>query len=321
MLTKPMKVLVAYDGSACADAALEDLRRAGLPPDTEVVVISVADSWLLPSPPPSSYEIVEAASAARADVFPGVIPADVAALELATMAAERIRTHFPLWTVRAEVAEGSPAKEIINKAKYWEPDLIVLGSHGRSSLGRLVLGSVSQKVVAEAGSSVRVARSSSVPERDLVRVAIGVDGSLASRAAVREVASRDWPPNSEALVMHAATPLMPTAVGSLIPKVTTWLGENNLSENQWIRKILDNAVLDLQQAGLIAKSAVFVGDPKRVLVEGAERCRADCIFVSSLGFGSRIERFLLGSVSAAVAARAHCTVEVVRSEKRQNYEV
>ena len=31
------------------------------------------------------------------------------------------------------------------------------------------------------------------------------------------------------------------------------------------------------------------------------------------GFGNRLERFLLGSVSAAVAARAHCSVEVVRA--------
>lgn len=315
MLTKLMKVLFAYDGSACADAALWDLRRAGLPPNTEVLVISVADSWLLPPPPPSSYDVVEAASVARADVFPRVIQPDVAELELATLAAERIRKHFPLWTVRAEVAEGSPAKEIIKKANDWEPDLIVLGSHGRSSLGRLVLGSVSQKVVAEVGYSVRVARGSSDSERDLVRVVIGVDGSPASIAAVREVASRDWAPNSEALVIHAATPVMPTAVGSLIPRLSNWLEESNRSESEWMCKILDNSVADLRNAGLIAKSSIVIGDPKSVLVEEARKWGADSIFVSSLGFGSRLEKFMLGSVSAAVTASAQCTVEVVRVKK------
>jgi len=35
-------------------------------------------------------------------------------------------------------------------------------------------------------------------------------------------------------------------------------------------------------------------------------------FVGSAGFSNRLERFVLGSVSAAVAARAHCSVEVVR---------
>jgi len=54
------------------------------------------------------------------------------------------------------------------------------------------------------------------------------------------------------------------------------------------------------------------GDPKQELPKAAEDWHADCIFVGSVGFNNRFERFLLGSVSAAVAARAHCSVEVVR---------
>jgi nucleotide-binding universal stress UspA family protein len=57
------------------------------------------------------------------------------------------------------------------------------------------------------------------------------------------------------------------------------------------------------------------GDPKRVLVEAANEWGADCIFVGSIGFSNPFERFVLGSVSASVAARAHCSVEVVRSKK------
>jgi nucleotide-binding universal stress UspA family protein len=56
-----------------------------------------------------------------------------------------------------------------------------------------------------------------------------------------------------------------------------------------------------------------IGNPKEVLIEIAERWKADAIFVGANRYGGRIERFLLGSVSAAVAARAHCSVEVVRS--------
>jgi len=42
----------------------------------------------------------------------------------------------------------------------------------------------------------------------------------------------------------------------------------------------------------------------------------DCIFVGSAGFSNRLKRFVLGSVSAAVAARAHCSVEVVRPKSK-----
>jgi hypothetical protein len=51
-----MKVLVAYDGSERADAALDDLRRAGLPSDAQIKVLSVVENWL---PPPSGLEIIE----------------------------------------------------------------------------------------------------------------------------------------------------------------------------------------------------------------------------------------------------------------------
>ena len=56
-----MEILIGYDGSDCAEAALDDLKRAGLPPNAEACILSVAEVWL-PPPPPSSYEIVEQAS-------------------------------------------------------------------------------------------------------------------------------------------------------------------------------------------------------------------------------------------------------------------
>jgi|SRR5215207_8461281 len=65
-MNKRMKILVGYDGSECADAALEDMRRAGLPRDAEAVVLSVADVFL----PPPVKEGVD-------DVFPLYVSAGV----------------------------------------------------------------------------------------------------------------------------------------------------------------------------------------------------------------------------------------------------
>lgn len=50
------KVLSAYDGSAYGDAALDDLRRAGLPREAEALIVSIAE--VLMAPPPSVYEVV-----------------------------------------------------------------------------------------------------------------------------------------------------------------------------------------------------------------------------------------------------------------------
>ena len=56
-------------------------------------------------------------------------------------------------------------------------------------------------------------------------------------------------------------------------------------------------------------------EPKALLRGEAEDLMADCIFVGARGMG-RLERILLGSVSLGVAARAHCSVEVVRTESK-----
>ena len=69
----------------------------------------------------------------------------------------------------------------------------------------------------------------------------------------------------------------------------------------------------LDDKGVTVSSVVEAGDPKQVIVRHAEESGADCIFTGATGFSSRVERFLLGSASAAVAARAHCPVEVVRA--------
>jgi nucleotide-binding universal stress UspA family protein len=58
--------------------------------------------------------------------------------------------------VKGTVALGTPAVEILRHAAHWKTDLIVVGSHGRGTMGRLLLGSVAQKVLHEAGCPVMV---------------------------------------------------------------------------------------------------------------------------------------------------------------------
>jgi len=132
---------------------------------------------------------------------------------------------------------------------------------------------------------------------------------------VRAVASRRWPLKSEARVVIVEDPLVPTMMGHLIPQVAKWVEESNEGERDWMQKMADRATQVLRSAELSVSSVITTGDPKLVLVTEAERWGADSIFVGSTGFSNRFERFLLGSVSAAVAARAHCSVEVVRELK------
>ena len=62
MVRERMKMLFAYDGSSYADAALDDLRRAGLPRDAEALVVTVGDVLMTP---PSWYETYTLAPASQ----------------------------------------------------------------------------------------------------------------------------------------------------------------------------------------------------------------------------------------------------------------
>jgi nucleotide-binding universal stress UspA family protein len=67
----------------------------------------------------------------------------------------------------------------------------------------------------------------------------------------------------------------------------------------------------LRESRLTVTSVLLTGDPKSAIVQEAQQWGADCIFLGAQGH-SRLQRILIGSVSASVAARARCSVEVIR---------
>lgn len=312
-----MKILIGYDGSACSDAALDDLKTAGLPETVEAVVMSVADVWL--PPPPENEGLSEYAADLQTHPQPFKAyqtnaKAVTEAETLARHAQSRLRKMFPAWQVSAEAAFGSPAWEIWSKSNEIKADLIVVGSHGHTALGRFFLGSISNKVLTEANCSVRVARGRIEVDPIPSRVVIGFDGTPGAKAAVEAVATRNWREGGKFRLIAVADSLLPTAIGLFVPPVSSWVDEEMKIESERIGKLAEESLELLRSKGLEAEIKVFAGNPKQILARESERWHADSIFVGANRFGSRVERFLLGSVSAAIAARAHCSVEVVRSQ-------
>ncbi len=77
--------------------------------------------------------------------------------ELAKLAQERIPAAIRYETL---VISGDPAEQVLNKARGLDVDLIVMGTHGRRALSRLVLGSVAERVVRESPTPVLTVHSS-----------------------------------------------------------------------------------------------------------------------------------------------------------------
>jgi nucleotide-binding universal stress UspA family protein len=307
-----MKILIAYDGSESSDAALEDLQRAGLPRQAEALIISVADVFL---PPPLNEDID--------DTFPMHIPAGVRhaherakhALHEAELraqsASQRLKKIFPDWKIVHEALADSPAWATIRKAEEFEADLIVTGAIGHTVLGgRLILGSVSQRVLYEARTSVRIGRGH---KRTVgpIRLLIGVDGSSDSLAAIETVARRDWPGGTEVRLLAVVDTVMGVAAEQDNQLEMKWIEVDDPDNWDQVRQLFQPSTDKLRGKGMDAAVMIRRGNPREELIDEAETWGADCIFLGAKGMRG-IARLLLGSVSAGVAARSSCSVEVVR---------
>lgn len=312
-----MRVLIAHDGSAHADAALADLRRAGLPREAEALLVSVADGLVgayfpvaeIAGPAAMSRRVTSVVELAREQAV--MLLAE--AREAAGRARSQVASAFPGWDVRSAILEGDPSEELLRRAEAWRPHLIVVGSHGRSALGRLLLGSVSKTVAGRAHCSVRVARRGDEKgEGTPPRIIIGADGSAGATRAVRAVWSRVWPAGTEVRIVAVDNGRGPVRLADVTPNLEE-LGTNSDEDTPVNARLMaEGARVVLLSKGLNASVEVREGDPRRVLVDEAVAWSADSVFVGSHGLSRPLYRLGLGGVAAALVTGAPCSVEVVR---------
>jgi nucleotide-binding universal stress UspA family protein len=143
-----------------------------------------------------------------------------------------------------------------------------------------------------------------------VRIVLGLDGSPDAYRALEALLTRAWSAGTSVRVVAAYDGS--GAALSLVPEAIEYDFELYERQRDALEQEVKQAVERLRGAGLTAAGEVREGSPARVLLHLAEEWGADVIFLGARGDRSN-DRFLLGSISSAVAARAHCSVEVVRS--------
>lgn len=80
-------------------------------------------------------------------------------LSLVELVACKLQEKFPSLPVICGVLDGHPKEELVNMARKWKADMIVVGSHGRTGLSQFLLGSVSTAVLSDAPCSVVVVKN------------------------------------------------------------------------------------------------------------------------------------------------------------------
>lgn len=152
-----MKVLLAIDGSSQSDAAVVQVAELPWPKGTEVEVLTVIHPAIPMFTEPTL--VVAAMSTQEAEEL-----RQRAQLLLDT-AREQISRRATNLTVTTKTLGGAPGPVIVQEARDWKADLIVVGSHGYGFVRRVLLGSVAGAVVANAPCSVQVVRSKKPADR------------------------------------------------------------------------------------------------------------------------------------------------------------
>jgi nucleotide-binding universal stress UspA family protein len=290
-----MRILVGLDGSSSSDAVIQEAARRPWPVGSEFAIVTVIDPFFFPKAPLLLEEARQTTHRALEEQAKPLAAAG--------------------WKISPNVILDNPRHALPRAAREWDAELILMGSHGRGAVGRLLLGSTAQAVLRHAECSVEIVRSA--PERKSaegggMHVLIPTDGSEHAEQALRRVGERPWPKGSEFRVI--STPEYPVLVGEYpyyAPEQVAELAKSSLSH---ATESAEKGAELLTKAGLkVSREVTEPGDtPAHSILAAAALWSTDLIVVGSHGRRG-FDRLILGSVSETVALHATCSVQVVRS--------
>jgi len=148
-----------------------------------------------------------------------------------------------------------------------------------------------------------------------MKILLAVDDSEYSAAATNEVARRPWPKEATVRVLTVVEPFPPIAI-------EPWYGgrESLVHMDKEMRRrardLTKKTAESLKKKGIKTQTAVLEGDARSVIVDEAEKWKADLIVMGSHGY-TGIKRLLLGSVASSVVSHAPCSVEIVRQQRKK----
>jgi len=291
-----MKILLAWDGSSSSDAVIREAARRPWPERTEFLAVTGLDPFFFTHAP----LLLEEAKKSTLE-----------ALEEQAKQLENAGLN-----VGRQVVLENPRHGLPRVADEWRADLILVGSHGRGAIGRLLVGSTAQAVLRHAQCSVEVVRDS--PKKEAaddggVRVLIPTDGSDLALTALCSVAEMPWPKGSKFRVL--SSPEFPVLAGEYpyyAPEQVALLAKAGEIHAQ--EAVAEGLEL-LTKVGL--QAGVEVTEPKETpayaILSSAEEWKADLVVMGSHGRRG-FDRIVLGSVSETVALHAKCSVELVRKQ-------
>lgn len=294
-----MRLLLAIDGSISSDRARDLVASLPFPAGSRIWVVGVlehgSESFALAWVP-----VVPAQGEARE-------PEHVAQLRTAIDTAEH-EIARPGIGVDHVLLSGHPVRSIVDEARAFGADLVVVGSRGHGGLETAVLGSTSSGIVDHAPCPVLVVRGPRIES-----ILLAEDGSAGAAGAARIIET--WP------ILAG----LPVTVLSVAESGVSWVGAGPGMAEQVMEpyaesietvhrqhvELAERRADELGGPDHLATAVVRDGDPAPEIVATAGEEGIDLIVMGTRGH-TGLARIILGSVARHVLVHAPCSVLVVR---------
>jgi nucleotide-binding universal stress UspA family protein len=209
--------------------------------------------------------------------------------------------------------EGEPGERIVARVERDGYDVVVMGAGRRTWLDRILLGSVSTRVLHASPSSVMIVHRRASHD-GAIRIVVGVDGSRHALAAVETLSRLADPDRCDVRLLSVGE--IPVPVLTRGPGIGYAASAYSVQTERELRAAgaarAEAAARTLREAGFTTEIEVILGSAQIRLLDRAERWDADLVVVGSRGLGP-VERVVLGSVSETIARHAPAGLIVRRT--------
>jgi nucleotide-binding universal stress UspA family protein len=216
-------------------------------------------------------------------------------------------------TIAVAVREGNTAGEILEQAASMNADLLVIGTHGRSGVERLVLGSVAEKVLRKASCPVMTVPKGlpdAVPAGPVLyrRILCPVDFSESSLRALKYAISLAQEADGQLTVLHVVAHEFEYTPGVEYAGIT--VGDFLKEREDALQRQLQEVVAGAPEF-CRAESLMTHGKPWREVLRVAEEKQSDLIVMGVQGRGAA-DLLFFGSTTQHVVREALCPVLTLR---------
>lgn len=289
------RILVPTDLSACADEALRHAAFLADWHDAELHLLNVAARHM------HAY-----------DTMKERFPFDDDALEALLQPDDGTERHLPspdeLAIEQDQIEHASPAVAIQEYADEHDFDLVVMGTHGRRGVDRLLIGSVAEDVVRTVQCpTLTVREEASVPPGQAVRrILVPMDFSESSRLALDHAKELAMTYGAEIHLLHVVEEIaMPAAYG--MEPISFAVPDIIQSSEKALAEIAED---DIGYEHVQVQSVA--GYPATTILDYIDENDVDLVAIATHG-RTGLDRLLLGSVAEKVVRRAACPVFTVKT--------